>query len=76
MSKYKVEDNFKDISHLDDWYKVRFADFVAVEGAASLVQNFQGSLHKSLEALYPEHSWDPKKFVTQVPRGYWKGMTF
>jgi len=50
---------------LEGWYGVRKEDLFQL-GAGSLLQLYSNSLPKMLADIYPEHTWDPTRFVAKV----------
>ena len=56
------------------WYKISRAE-VARRGGSALFKRYR-SLKDALQTLYPEHPWDPSRFTTQAPRGFWQQGNF
>jgi hypothetical protein len=57
----------------EDWYSVKYDDLV-FHGASGVVsRQYQGSLHKALTSIFPEHEWLPWLFST-LPRNYWSNI--
>jgi hypothetical protein len=53
-----------------DWYAVT-GDKIRELGARSIISNqYNGSLFKALQAIYPEHNWTAKR-PTHVKKGFW-----
>ncbi len=59
-----------DISEPRDWYRVDLPQ-VCRAGGASLLAKYNGSLVKTLQAVFPEHSWLSYRFSSphHVPQG-------
>lgn len=57
------------VKTLDDWYKIS-REKVEENGGLSLLLKFKNSLHKTLQSIYPEHSFRPWLFQT-APHGFW-----
>jgi len=60
------------IKTLDDWYKVKRADFTK-KGGAQIVARHGNSLVRCLMAIYPDHPWQPWRFEV-VPRNLWDDL--
>jgi hypothetical protein len=58
------------ITKLEEWYRVRKADFVRAGGSTVLVNHFDGSLMQALKFVYPDHEWHPWRRAT-VPKSFW-----
>jgi hypothetical protein len=56
------------VKELDDWYK--FSGTEIAKKATFIYTYYNRSLLKTLQSIYPEHNWDPSKFV-RVPADYW-----
>jgi hypothetical protein len=41
-----------------------------MNAAQGLLEDYEGSLHRLLQATYVDHVWQQWRF-TQVPKGYW-----
>jgi len=60
----------KRIKVLDDFYTVSALEVSRSMHGTMLSGIFGGSLHKVLNAMYPQHDWKLTKFVS-VPQNYW-----
>jgi hypothetical protein len=57
-----------DIRELDDWYQYS-AVFIKEHVASNILnQYYKGSLQRALSTIYPEHSWQPWRYL-QTPQG-------
>lgn len=53
----------------DAWYRITNTTIIK-NGGTSVLSLHGNSVLTLLSAIFPEHSWDPSKFVRK-PRGYW-----
>jgi hypothetical protein len=51
------------LKSLDDWYAITFERALGVPGTAGLLALHGNSLYATLKAAYPEHAWQPYRFV-------------
>lgn len=58
-------------THLDDWYNITKDQIDKHGGAGLLAQCYNNSPWGALEAVYPEHEWQPWRYQ-KAPREYWK----
>lgn len=58
------------IHQLDDWYKVRYGDYIAHHGGGMLLC-YKNSPFKALQTIYPEHDWHGWLFRV-CGKDYWK----
>lgn len=58
------------IEQPSDWYKVTWTDVVRM-GGSSILNYYNGSLHRALSQIYPETRWEVWKWE-QAPKGAWK----
>jgi hypothetical protein len=54
---------------LEDWYKLT-TEIIEQFRGSGLLQKYNGSIQKTIESIFPEHSWIVWKF-RQVPKGFW-----
>ncbi len=59
------------ITHHEGWYHVTSTIMHNHRRGSSLINKYNGSINKLLQAVYPEHSWDLSKFDT-MSKGYWE----
>eukprot|EP01114_Cavostelium_apophysatum_P014947 TRINITY_DN3989_c0_g1_i1.p1 TRINITY_DN3989_c0_g1~~TRINITY_DN3989_c0_g1_i1.p1 ORF type:complete len:475 (-),score=70.21 TRINITY_DN3989_c0_g1_i1:108-1532(-) len=50
------------ISTFEDWYRVRFEDIVKLGGKSLLIGCYNGSLIGALSSIYPEYTWEKKRW--------------
>ena len=62
-----------DIREADDWYKIKNDDLLSL-GGSGLLHEFEYSLPKLLNSVYPEKQWDPIKFA-KSPIKFWTKLT-
>jgi len=58
------------ITRLEDWYAIRYSDFVANRGK-SLLNLFNSSPIRFLKTIYPKHNWQTWRF-SSTSWGFWK----
>ena len=60
------------VTDLSAWYSVS-SQAVIDKGGKSILQRYGFSLSRTLMAIYPSFSWDPRKFL-KVPQNYWSSL--
>ncbi len=58
--------SFLYIKDLTDWYYVPISQLVK-HGARSLINRYNGSLIRALQAIYPQQSWTSWRFGSRTP---------
>lgn len=53
------------IKNLDEWYNIT-ADDVKNKGGKKLLQYYEDSVAKALQAVYPQHTFDPSRFIANT----------
>jgi hypothetical protein len=58
------------VKELDDWYRVSSLE-LSNSKLSFMLPFYNNSIYKALKKLYPQHEWNPLKFM-HVPKGVWK----
>jgi hypothetical protein len=57
------------IQEPSQWYEVSGEEIIA-RGGIHLLNHYSKSPYKMLQAIYPEHEWQPWRF-SRIPNGFW-----
>eukprot|EP00028_Trichosphaerium_sp_Am-I-7-wt_P015677 CAMPEP_0168513156 /NCGR_PEP_ID=MMETSP0405-20121227/3268_1 /TAXON_ID=498012 /ORGANISM="Trichosphaerium sp, Strain Am-I-7 wt" /LENGTH=240 /DNA_ID=CAMNT_0008531881 /DNA_START=45 /DNA_END=764 /DNA_ORIENTATION=- len=58
------------MKHLDDWYNVTWVKAERAGGSGLLVGEYNGSIWRAVNKVYPKHNWDIGK-LHRMPHSYW-----
>jgi hypothetical protein len=66
-----LERNSLSVRQLEDWYSVTTLDLRKQRGGSSLLRKYDFSLVKLVRDVFPDHPWDPTKFVGGPGARHW-----